>query len=141
MNLYFWIPMGILGLLLVAAFIKRYKMFKSMSNATDSEKLIILTDATFQKTISKGVTLVDFWAPWCTPCKIQGPIVSEVAEAIGDKASICKLDVDQNKKIASKLKIRSIPTIIIFKDGEPVKQFIGVKTKAVLLKSVLALTN
>ncbi|RLD40426.1 MAG: thioredoxin [Bacteroidetes bacterium] len=112
-----------------------------MSNATNSEKLIILTDATFQKTISKGVTLVDFWAPWCTPCKIQGPIVSEVAEAIGDKASICKLDVDQNKKIASKLKIRSIPTIIIFKDGEPVKQFIGVKTKAVLLKSVLALTN
>jgi len=138
MNLYFWIPMGILGLLLIAAFVKRYKMFKNMSNAVDSENLIILTDATFQKTISKGVTLVDFWAPWCTPCKIQGPIVSEVAEEIGDKANICKLDVDQNKKIASKLKIRSIPTIMIFKDGEAVKQFVGVKTKAVLLKGVRA---
>ena len=139
MNLYFWIPMGILGLLLIAALVKRYKMFKNMSNAVDSENLIILTDSSFQKTISNGVTLVDFWAPWCTPCKIQGPIVSEVAEAIGDKASICKLDVDQNKKTASKLKIRSIPTIIIFKNGEPVKQFIGVKTKAVLVKAIKSL--
>jgi len=141
MNLYFWIPMGILGLLLIAAFVKRYKMFKSMSNATDSEKLIILTDASFQKTISKGITLVDFWAPWCTPCKIQGPIVSDVAEEIGDKANICKLDVDQNKKTASKLKIRSIPTIMIFKDGEAVKQFVGVKTKAVLLKAIQSLLD
>jgi thioredoxin 1 len=141
MNLYFWIPVGILGLLLVMAFIKRYKMIKSMSNAVDSEKFIILTDASFQKTISKGVTLVDFWAPWCTPCKIQGPIVSEVAEEIGDKANICKLNVDQNQKTSQKLKIRSIPTIMIFKDGEPVKQFVGVKTKGVLLKAIQSLLD
>jgi thioredoxin 1 len=120
------------------AFIKRYKMIKSMSNAVDSEKLNILTDANFQRTISKGVTLIDFWAPWCTPCKIQGPIVSEVAEEIGDKANICKLDVDQNKKTAAKLKIRSIPTIMIFKDGKAVKQFVGVKTKSVLMKALLS---
>ena len=141
MNLYFWIPIAILFILLIAAFVKRYKMFKNMANATDSEKLIILTDANFQKTISKGVTLVDFWAPWCTPCKIQGPIVSEVAEEIGDKANICKLDVDQNKKTAAKLKIRSIPTIMIFKNGKPVKQFVGVKTKSVLLKAINSLLD
>lgn len=138
MNLYLWIPLGILGLLLVMAFIKRYKMIKNMSNAVDSERLIILSDANFQKTISKGVTLVDFWAPWCTPCKIQGPIVSEVAEEIGDKANICKLNVDKNQKTSQKLKIRSIPTIMIFKNGKAVKQFVGVKTKSVLMKAILA---
>lgn len=139
MNLYFWIPIGILAVLLIAAFIKRYKMIKGMSNAVDSENLIILTDANFQKTINKGITLVDFWAPWCTPCKIQGPIVSEVAEEIGDKAKICKLNVDQNQKTSQKLKIRSIPTIMIFKDGKAVKQFIGVKTKSVLMKTIHSL--
>ena len=141
MNLYFWIPLGILILLLVAALVKRYKMFKSMANGEDSEKLILLTDASFQKTIGKGISLVDFWAPWCTPCKIQGPIVSELAEEIGDKVNVCKLDIDQNKKTAAKLKIRSIPTIILFKDGKPVKQFVGVKTKGVLMKTIHSLVD
>lgn len=138
MNLYFWIPIGILVVLLIAALVKRYMMFKNLTDKPDSDKLIILTDSNFELTISKGVSLVDFWAPWCAPCKIQGPIVSEVAESIGDKANICKLDVDQNRTISTKLKIRNIPTIIIFKDGEPVKQFVGVKTKAVLLKTILS---
>lgn len=136
MNLYFWVPMGILIVIFLFAFYKRYKMIKGMTEGPDSEKLKILTDKNFKSTIANGISLVDFWAPWCTPCKIQGPIVSEVAEEIGDEANICKLDVDQNKRTASEFKIRSIPSIWIFKDGKPVKQFTGVKTKNVLLKAL-----
>lgn len=141
MNLYFWIPVGLLAILLIAALVKRYQMFKNLTDTPDSDKLILLTDSNFEQIVSKGVSLVDFWAPWCTPCKIQGPIVSEVAESIGDKAKICKLNVEQNKVISAQLKIRNIPTIIIFKDGEPVKQLVGVKSKAVLLKAINSLLN
>lgn len=111
-------------------------MIKGMKDMPESDKLLILRDSNFKNTISKGVTLVDFWAAWCTPCKIQGPIVNDVAESIGDKANICKLDVDSNKKTAAQYGIRSIPTIIIFKDGQIAKKFTGVKTKGVLLKAV-----
>lgn len=136
MNLYFWIPFGIFIVIFLFAFYKRYKMIKGMTEGPDSDKLKILNDANFKAVTGKGLSLVDFWAPWCTPCKIQGPIVSELAEEIGDRVNICKLDVDKNKRTAGELKIRSIPTIIIFKDGKPIKQFIGVKTKNVLLKAL-----
>ena len=135
-NLYIWIPVGIFIMVFLFAFYKRAKMIKGMTEGPDSDKLKILTDANFKAVTGKGISLVDFWAPWCTPCKIQGPIVSQVADEIGEKANICKLDVDKSKRVAAKLKIKSIPTIIIFKDGKPVKQFIGVKTKNVLLKAL-----
>jgi thioredoxin 1 len=135
-NLYFWVPMGILIIAFVFAFFKRYKMIKGMTGGPDSDNLKILTDANFKVVTGKGISLVDFWAPWCTPCKIQGPIVSQVADEIGDKVNVCKLDVDKNKRVAGSLKIRSIPTIIIFKDGKAVKQFVGVKTKNILLKAL-----
>lgn len=138
MNLYFWIPFGILVVVFLYAFYKRYKMIKAMTDMPDSEKLKNLTDSTFKTVTAKGISLVDFWAPWCTPCKIQGPIVSEVAEELGDRTNVCKLNVDENKKVASELMIRSIPSIIIFKDGEIVKQFTGVKTKNILLKALKA---
>lgn len=136
MNYYFWVPIGILIVLLIYAFYKRAKMLSDLTNREDSDKLKIITDANFQTTVNKGITLVDFWAPWCTPCKIQGPIVSDVADEIGEKAKICKLNVDENQKVAAQYGIRSIPTIFIFKDGEPVKKFVGVKTKSVLLKAI-----
>ena len=130
--------MGIITLVFLFAFYKRYAMMKAMSNKPESEKLKILNDNDFNSTIKKGVSIVDFWAPWCAPCRVQGPIVSELAEEIGDKVNICKLDVDQNKKVASKFGIRSIPTIIIFKDGEPLKQFQGIKSKKALLNAIKA---
>ena len=131
-----WSFIAVLFILLVWAFYKRYKSLKNYDPANDSDKLVILTDANFKKTISKGVTLVDFWAAWCTPCKIQGPIVSDVAETLSEKANIAKLDVQTNQKTAQQLGIRNIPTIIIFKDGKVFQQFVGVKTKSVLVKAV-----
>ena len=139
---YWLIPVIILVVLLFVSFYKRYKMIKNMdSNAVNSTYLIILSDATFKKQIKSGVTLVDFWAPWCMPCKIQGPIVSEVADEFEGKAAICKLNIDENKKTAAELGIRSIPTIIIFKDGKAVNKLVGVKSKSVLVKAVKAQLN
>lgn len=136
MSIYFWIIFGVLFIVLVFSFYRRYKMMTVVSGKPESEKLVILTDATFKKQIAKGVSLVDFWAKWCTPCKIQGPVVSEIAEEIGDEAKICKLDVQNNQRVAAELGIRNIPTILVFKNGIIVKKFVGVKTKPVLMKAV-----
>jgi len=113
------------------------KAKKSM-NKPASENVKILTDETFNKTVKSGVSLVDFWAEWCGPCKVQGPIVDDVADELIEKANICKLDIDKNPKTAQQLGIQSIPTMLLFKDGKIIQKFVGVKPKGVLLKAVLA---
>jgi len=77
-------------------------------------------------------TLVDFWAPWCGPCQVMGPIIEELAKEIGDKAKVGKLNVDENSDTASKYGIMSIPSLKIFKDGKVAKEFVGVQAKEVL---------
>jgi len=138
-NLKFILPVALLGLVLVFFIYRMYKMrhlLTSNAGSETSEHTLIITDANFEKTIAKGVTLIDFWAPWCAPCRIQGPIINELANEMMGKAQIGKLDVDQNKRIATKLSIRSIPTILVFKEGEIVKQLVGVKSKSVLTKEI-----
>ncbi|MEZ5198420.1 MAG: thioredoxin [Bacteroidales bacterium] len=116
------------------AFIKT----KKRMNKPPSDKLNILSDANFTEITKSGVSLVDFWAEWCAPCRVQGPIIDEVAEEIGDKAKICKLDIDHNQKTAKKFGIQSIPTILIFKDGKPVEKLVGIKSKRVLINALSA---
>ena len=91
-----------------------------------------LTDATFDDEVSKSATpmIVDFWAPWCGPCRMVGPVIDQIAEEHGDKVSIGKLNVDENPGTAGKYGVMSIPTIILFKDGEPAKKVIGARSKA-----------
>jgi thioredoxin 1 len=131
-----WIAVGLLAAWLVYAFYKRYKMLSAINKTPESDKVKILTDATFKKATEKGVSLVDFWAEWCTPCKIQGPIVNQIAEELGDTVNVCKLDVQNNRQIANELFIKNIPTIIIFKDGKIFQTFVGVKPKPVLIKAL-----
>lgn len=94
-----------------------------------------VTDQTFESDVLKSTTpvLVDFWAVWCGPCQVQGPIVEEVATTLGEKAKVLKLNVDENPMYAQKFGIMSIPTILIFNNGSVVKQFIGVTSKESLV--------
>ncbi len=101
-----------------------------------TDKVLNLTDADFAETIGSGVTLVDFWAPWCGPCMMQGPIVEQVAEKIEDRAKVAKVNVDEAQPVAAEYGVRSIPTIIIFKDGEVVEQFVGVQQEDILSAAI-----
>jgi len=93
--------------------------------------LVELTDANFEAEVekSKGAVLVDFWAEWCAPCRMVAPTVVAVADAMAGKAKVCKLDTDAHRNSAAKFGITAIPTLIVFKDGQPVKRFVGITSK------------
>lgn len=99
-------------------------------------KALELTDKDYTETIASGVTLVDFWAPWCAPCMTQGPIVEKVAEKMNGRAKVAKLNVDEGQQAAGQYGVRSIPTLIIFKDGNPVEQFVGVQSESQLVSAI-----
>jgi len=121
---------GLVGLLILNT---RQKM-KSLKDVKESDKIKVLTDQNFQNKIKTGMVLVDFWAAWCMPCKMMIPVLNEVAEEAGDKVTIAKVNVDEQKATAAKFGIRSIPTMILFQNGKEVKRIVGVKTKDYLLK-------
>ena len=81
--------------------------------------------------------IIDFHALWCGPCKVQSPILKEIADELGDRVKVIKIDVDQNQDIAGRFNIRSVPTIMIFKNGEVKYQQAGVHTRPELMKIVL----
>ena len=89
-----------------------------------------LTDSTFEATVSTGVTLVDFWAPWCPPCRAQGPIVERLADDFDGKAVVAKVNVDEQGLAATKYGVASIPTLVILKDGKEVQRFVGLQQEA-----------
>jgi len=99
-------------------------------------KEIILTDATFDAEVLKSPipVLVDFWAAWCGPCRMLGPIVEEVANEYSGKVKVCKLNVDENPDSSRKYNIMSIPAVLIFKDGKVAKQSVGVVPKEKLVE-------
>jgi len=93
--------------------------------------------ATFDQTIASGVVLVDCWAPWCGPCLMQGRILEDVASQISDpNVKIVKLNVDEAPQIAARYGIRAIPTLLLFKDGQVVRQFVGVQSAPTLMSAI-----
>ncbi len=97
-----------------------------------------VTDQSFQKEVLENKTpvLVDFWAPWCGPCKIIGPVVEELAKEYEGKVKVVKLNVDDNSETASKFNVMSIPTLVVFKGGQPVKTIIGAQPKESIKKAL-----
>jgi thioredoxin 1 len=102
---------------------------------------ITLTKETFLNHVQSGVTLVDFWAPWCGPCKVQLPIVEELAGEMKGKATIAKVNVDNEPELASQFGIMSIPTLLLFKDGKVVDTMVGINQKHVLKDKILELNS
>ncbi|GLZ54938.1 MULTISPECIES: thioredoxin [Actinomycetospora] len=99
---------------------------------------INVTDSTFSDEVlnSDKPVVVDFWATWCGPCKMVAPVLEEIAQEHGDKITVAKLDIDQNQATARDYQVMSIPTMIVFQGGKPVKQIVGAKPKAALLNDL-----
>ena len=105
-----------------------------------SEKIVTLSDATFDEHVKSSdvPVLVDFWAEWCGPCKMISPVLEEIAEEHAGKLQIGKLNIDDNLEVTRRFDVMSIPTLILFKDGEPEVRLIGAKPKGQLLQEIEA---
>ncbi|HXC83831.1 MAG TPA: thioredoxin [Trebonia sp.] len=98
----------------------------------------VVTDATFDTEVlqSSKPVIVDYWAEWCGPCRMVAPVLEEIAGEYADKIEVVKLNIDQNPKVAQRYQIMAIPTMSVFQNGEVVKQIVGAKPKAALLKEL-----
>jgi thioredoxin len=99
---------------------------------------VVVTDSTFAQDVlnSEKLVLVDFWATWCGPCRMVAPVLEQIAAEHPDTITVAKLDIDENPATARDYQVMSIPTMILFKGGEPVKQIVGAKPKAALLNDL-----
>ncbi|WP_203361549.1 thioredoxin [Bacillus sp. REN10] len=98
--------------------------------------IVNATDQTFSTETENGLVLVDFWAPWCGPCKMIAPVLEELDAELSGTAKVVKVDVDDNQETAAKFGVMSIPTLILFKDGQPVDKVIGFQPKEALAELI-----
>src|SRR5674476_821697 len=107
---------------LCAYFVFNFKKAKDTPVVADSDKIKTLDELDFDHQIKRGIVLVDFWAPWCMPCKMMAPVLNTLAEELTGNASVGKLNVDQQQSISLKYGVRSIPTLLLFKNGEEINR-------------------
>ena len=105
----------------------------------DTKSVIHITDEAFDTVVAQGVTVVDFWADWCMPCRMQGPIVESVATKMGDEVKVGKLNTDENPMTPGRFGITGIPTMIFFKDGAEAKRLVGVQSEDVIVDTLKSL--
>lgn len=103
-----------------------------------SEDIKKLTEDSFQQEISSGVTLVDFYADWCGPCRMLAPVLEKVAKDVKGKATVAKLDIDRAQGIASSFQVTSIPTLILFEGGKEVDRLVGLRDHQAILQFILS---
>ena len=129
----------VIGVLVTALIVFRYIAMAKIKNTpmvADHVKVLTLTDKNFQQQTKNKVVLVDFWATWCAPCRMMAPVLNDVASELSGNSHIGKVDIEQFQSLAQKFKVRSIPTLILFKNGVEVNRFVGIKSKEFLLKEI-----
>jgi len=130
---------AVIGVAVIAFIAYLYWSVRKMKNmpvVADYKKIKQLTDQNFNQQIKKGVILVDFWASWCAPCKMMAPVLNEVSDSLTGEKSVGKVNVEIARIISSKYNIRSIPTMILFKEGKEINRFVGIKSKEFLLNEI-----
>ena len=120
---------------LVALIAVNYFRMKNAKPVANSKRIKVLNNKNFKAATKRGVVLLDFWAPWCGPCKIIEPTLNEIADSQTD-FMVAKVNVDHNQQLAQKFKVRNIPTMLILKDGKEAGRIVGVKTKRTIMKEV-----
>lgn len=129
----------VIGIVIVAVFIFRTIAMAQMKKTplvADHEKVLTLTDQNFQQKTKNIVVLVDFWATWCAPCRMMAPVLNDVASELNGNSHVGKVDIQQYQSLANQFKVRSIPTLILFKNGTEINRFVGIKSKEFLLKEI-----
>lgn len=130
------IIVGAVVLLFVGLIYYSRRKFKNMPNVAPHKDILILNDKNFNQRLKGKLVLVDFWAEWCGPCKVMSPILNEVAAESNDEFLVAKVDVDKNQPLAQKYNVRSIPTLVAYRNGKEVARYVGIKTKSFLLKEI-----
>jgi thioredoxin 1 len=133
------ITLIVLGSLILIFVVIQYTaraQMKKIPAVADSDKIITLTDKNFNQQVKNKVVLIDFWASWCAPCRMMAPVLNDVANELSGNTHVGKVNIEQYKSLAQKYNVRSIPTLILLKNGNEVNRFIGVKTKDFLMKQL-----
>jgi thioredoxin 1 len=130
--------MLIISLVVVSAFVFLFLRTKAMMRNTpvvdDHAQILTLTEKNFGTQTKNKIVLVDFWAAWCAPCRMMAPILNDMAGELNGNHRIGKVNIEQYQSLAQQFKVRSIPTMILFRDGKEVNRFVGVKSKEFLMK-------
>ncbi|MDP4291756.1 MAG: thioredoxin [Bacteroidota bacterium] len=126
----------ILFALLAAFLVFNYPKEKKTTPIEDSDKIKVLNDHNFDHQIKRGIILVDFWAPWCMPCKTMAPVLNSLSEELDGNAAVAKLNVDIQQSITLRYGVKKIPTMVLFKNGEEINRYTGFRTKDFLLKEI-----
>jgi thioredoxin 1 len=126
---------GILAFLFLSA---RARM-KKIPLVADHQKILTLTETNFKHQTKSKVILVDFWASWCAPCRVMAPVLNDVADNLTGNLHVGKVNIEQYQSLAQKFKIKSIPTLILFKNGIEIKRFVGMKDREFLIQQISSL--
>ena len=129
----------VIGIFIVAFFIFRMIAISKMKNTpmvADHANVLTLTDKNFQQQTKNKVVLVDFWATWCAPCRMMAPVLNDVASELSGNSHVGKVNIELYQSLAQKFKVRSIPTLILFKNGMEINRFVGIKSKDFLLQQI-----